>query len=243
METALAYLVFHETFMLLAQVVENLAQEDTQAIGGNEASRVGHVVAVVGNVERGAVAVSRVFAGVGIAAAQRPYRLVGAQCAGENDLPSPGSAAGQRVVEILADGHEQPFGFWGEVGYGVGEFVDGIIFATVDFGEFPKSQSTGFVERLERLDAVFAGAGEVAVVEVVEEFSETGVPYGALSPADRAGLGLLFHFEGVDERTFGVVGFDLLAFAAGDGSTRKDCFTKISGYEEGCEKYKTGESL
>ena len=60
METALAYLVFHIALVLLAQVVEHLAQQQTQAVGGDEAGRVGHVVAVVGNVEGGAVAVGRV---------------------------------------------------------------------------------------------------------------------------------------------------------------------------------------
>lgn len=68
-ETALPYLVFHIAFVLLAQVVEYFAQQEPQSVGGDEVGRVGHIVAVVGNVERGAIAVSRVFAGVGVAAA------------------------------------------------------------------------------------------------------------------------------------------------------------------------------
>lgn len=68
-ETALPYLVFHIAFVLFAQVVEYFAQQEPQSVGGDEVGRVGHIVAVVGNVERGAIAVSRVFAGVGVAAA------------------------------------------------------------------------------------------------------------------------------------------------------------------------------
>ena len=137
-------------------------------------------------------------------------------------MSATGTPAGQGVVEILPDGHEQPLGAGREVGNGVGELVDGVVFATVDFGQFPETHLTGFVERFKRFDTVFAGDGQVTVVEVVEQFSETGVLYGAFPPAGGAGLGLLFHLEGIDEGTLGVVGLDLLAFAAGDEEGGED---------------------
>ena len=104
----------------------------------------------------------------------------------------------------------------------MGELVDRVVFATVYFGQLPEAHAAGLVERLERGDAVFAGNGQVLVVEVVEEFAETGVLDGALRPTGGAGLGLLLHLEGVDKGTVGVVGLDLLAFAAGDEEGEDD---------------------
>lgn len=83
--------------------------------------------AVVGYVERGAVAVARVFGGVAVEAAQAGYVLVGAEYGGDDEFVGGVAFGDEGVVEGAGYGVEQRGGAGHKVGDGLAQGVDVVV--------------------------------------------------------------------------------------------------------------------
>ena len=116
------------------QLLEHLGQclHQLLAVGGS-ANKSGQPESLVGDVEGGGVAVCGVGCGVGVHLLQPGHICLGAQQGCDNDFARLQSFLIHFLTEHQADVVKQVFGRLGEVGDGVGQFIDVVVFAGTDF--------------------------------------------------------------------------------------------------------------
>ena len=122
METALLHLIFDIAAALFPHIAQHLGEHPFQRIVANLATRrpigvLHRLIAVVADIESGAVEVARVLCGIAITAAQLHDIILRTEHAGDNDLVEGNALHIETVEESLSDVLQQHGSMRHEIGY------------------------------------------------------------------------------------------------------------------------------
>ena len=171
METALFDFVLNKGTILLANVAEHLREYPLQRVVAHLTAN--SMIAVIADIEGGAVKVARVVGGIAVVALQTGHIVLGAQDAGNDELVQGHPLHIEAVVECLTDILEQHGSAWHQIGNGAVEFVDMIVGTLADIHQFFLA-CLGILAVLDGLDAPLVGSHNLRLLQVGEGVFITG---------------------------------------------------------------------
>ena len=163
MEAALLDFILDVGAVLLANVTKHLGEHPLQRVVAHLATD--GVIAVVADVESGAVEVARVVRSIAVVALQTGYVFLGAQHAGDDELVQGHTLHVEAVVERLTDVLQQDGSTRHEVGNGAVELVDMVVGTLADIHQFLLA-GLGILAVLHRTHAPLVGSDNLHALAV-----------------------------------------------------------------------------